>query len=163
MSGPAAAGVLPAGKLVRAVVLADALGINERSVRSLAERAIIERTPEGLYPLKESIRAYCHHVREAAAGRNGHAAGSGLAAEREREVRERADHLAMRNAAARRELLPASDVETAWARICRQLRARMLATPGRIQQRLGHLTAHDVSIIDREIRDALTTLGTNDL
>jgi phage terminase Nu1 subunit (DNA packaging protein) len=36
----------------------------------------------------------------------------------------------------------------------------MLAVPTRAAQRLPHLTAHDVSEIDREVRDVLTEVGT---
>jgi phage terminase Nu1 subunit (DNA packaging protein) len=34
----------------------------------------------------------------------------------------------------------------------------MLAVPSQCQQRLPGLTAHDVVMIDREVRDALTAL-----
>ena len=148
---------------VRAAVLAEMLGISERAIRSLAERGIVQRTPDSLYPFAESIRAYCHHLREAAAGRGGQGAGSKLTAEREREVRERADHLALRNAQARGEMLPAVDVERRWSIIIRVVRSRMLSVPSRVRQSLGHLTAHDVAVIDREIRAALTELGHDDL
>ena len=162
MSEPSAS-TLGADELVRAAVLADALGISERSIRALAERGIVQRSPASLYPLRESIRGYCHHLREAAAGRGGQGAGSKLTVEREREVRERADHLALRNAQARAELLPTADVERRWSAITRLVRSRMLSVPSRLRQSLGHLTAHDVTIIDREIRDALTELGDDDL
>ena len=35
----------------------------------------------------------------------------------------------------------------------------LLAVPSRVQQRLPHLTAHDVSELDREIRDVLAEVG----
>jgi len=38
----------------------------------------------------------------------------------------------------------------------------MLAIPARVQQRLGHLTAHDVQMIDREVRDALEEASRDD-
>jgi len=40
------------------------------------------------------------------------------------------------------------------------VRAGMLAVPSRCAQRLPGLTAHDVSEIDREVRAALTEVGT---
>ena len=163
MSTPSAATPFRPEELVRAVVLADALGISERSIRALAEKGVVQRSPQSLYPLRESIRSYCHHLRETAAGRGGQGAGSRLTAEREREVRERADHLALRNAQTRAELIPAVEVERRWSAICRMVRARMLTVPSRLQQSLGHLTSHDTATIDREIRDALTELGDDDL
>lgn len=39
------------------------------------------------------------------------------------------------------------------------VRSNMLALPSRVQQRLGHLTAHDLAEIDREIRDSLEELS----
>ena len=65
----------------------------------------------------------------------------------------------LQNAQARSELLPAKAVEAEWAGILRDVRAGMLALPSRLQQRLPHLAAHDVATIDREIRDALASLG----
>jgi phage terminase Nu1 subunit (DNA packaging protein) len=35
----------------------------------------------------------------------------------------------------------------------------MLAVPSRAAQRLPHLTAYDLSVIDSEVRDALTEIG----
>jgi phage terminase Nu1 subunit (DNA packaging protein) len=35
----------------------------------------------------------------------------------------------------------------------------MLAVPSRVQQRLPHLTAHDVAEIDAEVRAALIEIG----
>ena len=57
------------------------------------------------------------------------------------------------------ELVDAAEVETAWSGVLRTVRAGMLAVPSRVQQRLPHLTAHDVTEIDAEVRDALTEIG----
>lgn len=139
--------------------LAGALGINSRNLNSLVKRGILVRAKRGAYPLGASIRAYCAHLRETAAGREHVNVGSGLAAQRERVASEQADKLAMANAAARRDLLPAKEVEAMWGDVLRMIRARLLAMPGRVQQRLGHLSAHDVATIDREIRDTLTEIS----
>ena len=144
---------------VSAEVLAGIFGLHVRNVRKLAERGILARTKRDGYPLATSIKAYIGHLQETAAGRAHVNVGSGLAQQRERETRERADALAMKNAATRRELLPATEVEREWGDMLRLLRARLLALPSRIQQRLGHLTAHDLSTMDREIRDTLMELS----
>jgi len=149
------------GDQVRALELADWLGVSERAVADYAHRGIITRSGRGVFPLKESIRAVCHHFREGASARGG--ATSSLTAQRERIAREQADKLAMQNAAARRELVSAKAVADEWSSILRLVRSRMLATLSRIQQQLGHLSAHDLDIIDREIRDALTDLSNNGL
>lgn len=146
---------------VRAIELAEWLGVSERAVADYAHRGIITRCGRAVFPLKESIRSVCHHFREAASARG--ATSGGLTAQRERIAREQADKLEMQNAASRREMLPAKAVADEWASVLRMVRSRMLASPSRIQQKLGHLSAHDVAIIDREMRDALEELSNNGL
>lgn len=138
--------------------LADLFEITDRAVRDLAQRGILTKTARGRYPLVESVRAYTAHLREEASARGG---GKGLTDERQRATRERADHLALRNAQARRELVSVIETEAAWSEILRRVRSRSLAVPSRCRQRLPHLTAQDAEAIDREIRDALTELGTD--
>ena len=118
---------------VRAIELADWLGVSERAVADYAHRGIITRS------------------------------SGGLTAQRERIAKGQADKLEMQNAATRRELLPAGEVAEEWSNILRLVRSRMLAAPSRIQKTLGHLSAHDLDIIDREIRDALEELANNGL
>lgn len=131
--------------------LAALLGVSGRTVRELAQKGIIAKDGER-FPVRECVRAYCSHLREKAAGRGGSAS---LTQERVRVAKEQADSLAMRNAITRGEMLPARDVEASWSTILRDVRSAMLALPSRVQQRLSHLTAHDVSEIDHEVRAAL--------
>lgn len=146
---------------ISAVELADWLGVSERAISEYARKGIIARSAPGKFMLRESVRAVATHLREAASARG--ASSAGLTAQRERIAREQADKLAMQNAAARREMVSAKAVADEWADILRLVRSRMLATPSRIQQQLGHLSAHDLDTIDREIRDALTDLSNNGL
>lgn len=139
--------------------LSALVGVSENRIRQLCTAGTIERGEDGQFDLRNSVRAYCGTLRENARGRG----GPGLAAEREREARARADKLEMQNAAARRDLIPANEVEAMWDKMCRLIRARFLAMPARLQQHLGHLTTHDLSLIDREIRDALTELADDEL
>ena len=143
--------------------LAGVLGVRHEKLKPLVQRGILTRAKRGAYPLGESIRAYCTHLRETAAGRAHVNVGSGLALERERETRARADSLELKLAAQRGELLPAAQVEAMWGDVLRLIRARVLATPGRLQQQLAHLTPHDVATIDRELRDTLTELSDDPL
>jgi phage terminase Nu1 subunit (DNA packaging protein) len=139
--------------------LAGVLGVHKRNLQTAVDRGTFTRLSRGKYPLGKTIRAYCDYLREKTASRDHLRVGSGLAVERERIAREQADALEMKNAAARGELLRAADVEAQWSDIVRMLRSGMLALPTRVQQRLGHLTAHDLAEIDREIRDTLTELS----
>ncbi len=141
--------------------LADLFGVTLRTLTDLQAREIIVRAGQNGFDLREATRAYTSHLREGASARG--TAGPGLTAERERLTREKADQEQLKNAKARGELLPAKEVELAWATVLRDLRAGFLALPGRIHQRLGHLTPHDVAGIDREIRDCLARLGDDEI
>jgi phage terminase Nu1 subunit (DNA packaging protein) len=61
----------------------------------------------------------------------------------------------------RGELVEAAAVEAERSGVLRTVRAGMLAVPSRAAQRLPHLTAHDMGVIDGEIRDALAEIGGN--
>ena len=67
----------------------------------------------------------------------------------------------LKNARQRGSLLEAEAVEREWGDILRTVRAGMLALPSRVAQRLPHLTAHDVSEIDAEVRAVLAEIGTS--
>lgn len=146
-------------KAVTAAHLGGVVGITDRAVRALATKGVVPRLPDGRYPIRASIRAYCTWMREAAAGRGQMGPKSSLTAERLRLVREQADRAELQNRALRGELVPAAEVEAEWAAIATALRARLLAMPARVHQRLPHLTVAEVAALDREVRDALTELG----
>lgn len=141
---------------VPTATLADMLGVSLRTVGELAQKGILTKASRGNWPLRESVRAYCAHLREQAAGRSG---SSTLTAERIRAVKEQADKLAMANAVARGEMLPARQVQSEWASILRDVRAALLAVASRCGAALPHLTGHDVATIDGEIRTALEALA----
>jgi phage terminase Nu1 subunit (DNA packaging protein) len=136
--------------------LAGVLGVHKRNLQTAVDRGALTRVTRGAYPLGKSIRSYCEYLRERAASRDHLRVGSGLAAERERETRERADALALKNAAARGELIPAKAVEQEWASVLRLVRTTMLAVASRCGAQLPHLSEHDIAAIDAEIRSALT-------
>jgi phage terminase Nu1 subunit (DNA packaging protein) len=139
---------------VTATELGELLGLSERSIRELPARGHAVRAGPGRYDLRASVRTFVVHLRaEAARG------GDALAIERAREAHERADSLALKNAAARRDLVSAVEVERAWSGILRDVRARLLAVPGRVAQQLPTLTRADVAIVEAEVRNALTEAG----
>jgi terminase small subunit / prophage DNA-packing protein len=141
-------------------VTSDALGalvgIAGRNVRELAKRGIIERSGPNQYDVGESISRYCAHLREIAAGRTTSAT---LTGERVRIATATAEKLEMANSIASREMLPAKEVERAWSGVLRDVRSAMLALPSRIGMRLSQLSPHDISEIDREIREALAEVA----
>jgi phage terminase Nu1 subunit (DNA packaging protein) len=90
---------------------------------------------------------------------NGHPDGAeDSAAARARLAAEQADYWAMRNALQRGELLDAGEAERKWTDNLRQIRAVMLAVPGRVATRLS-LSAQHIAAIDKIIREALEEAG----
>lgn len=137
--------------------LADLLGLTANRVNTLVREGHIPRAGKGRFDRREAVRSYCEHIRKQASGRS--AANPELTEQRTRLASEQADKAEMQNAIARRELIPAVDVEREWSSVLRDVRAAMMAVPSRLQQRLWHLTTHDVTTIDREIRDALAVIA----
>ncbi len=85
-----------------------------------------------------------------------------LTTERIRLAKEQADAAEFKNALQRGELVKASVVEREWGSVLRKVRSGVLAGPSRIRQQLAHLSAHDMEIIDRELRSTLEDLS-NDI
>ena len=56
-------------------------------------------------------------------------------------------------------MLDAAEVEAEWSSVLRTVRAGMLAVPSRARQRLPHLTAHDISEIEAEVRATLVEIA----
>lgn len=136
--------------------LADWLGVTPRALDN--HIGLLVRDGRR-YVLKDSVRAYCEHIREVAAGRGGEGGVLNLTAERARLAKEQADAQEIRNAVLRGELIRADEAERAWGDHIRQARSAILAVPSRIRQVLGHIGDMEARVIDRELRDALTRLG----
>ncbi|WP_298303012.1 terminase small subunit [uncultured Erythrobacter sp.] len=138
--------------------LSEWLGLSARQIYRHETEGHVVKLGKNRFDLQASVRTYCEWLRDQAHyGRPATGtAKSALAEETLRLKREQADAVALKNAQARGELVATSDVERAWAGVLRTVRAAMLSVPSRIQARLAHLSADDVSVIDREVRDALT-------
>lgn len=139
--------------------LAAFLDITARRISQLVEDGVIKPAGRGpqAFNLAEATRAYCKFLSDTARGRLGD--GDPLKEQKIRQASEAADKLAMQNAQARGELVPAADVEAEWSTMLRGVRAAVLAVPSRFQSRVPTVTAHDLAELDREIRDALTEIG----
>jgi terminase small subunit / prophage DNA-packing protein len=139
--------------------LAALLNLSISKITDLARHGMLVRAKRGQYELQRSVAQYVTHLREVAAGRGGEAVGATLASERTRLAREQADAQALKNRKAKGEMLDAIEVEREWIEVLRLVRAGMLAVPTRVQQRLPHLTTHDVAEIDLEVRDVLKEIA----
>ena len=147
------------GEIVTTDALANLLGLTDRHVQTLTRQGVLKLVRKGRYHRGDSVRAYCADLRRKASGRGSSAPE--YTAAKTRAAQAQADKLELANAAARRELLPAGEVEREWAGMIHAARAELLAVPSRIAARLGHLSRRDIESIDSEIHDALTVLGTD--
>jgi phage terminase Nu1 subunit (DNA packaging protein) len=144
---------------INAAGLAVLFGVSDRVIREHTASGMLVKTGES-YALIPNVPTYCAHLRKLAMMRGGGEAAIATATvERGRLAKAQADHVETKNAKARGDLVAATDVEAEWTGIMRTVRAGMLAVPSRVSQRLPHLTAHDVSEIDREVREVLTAMG----
>lgn len=144
--------------------LAAKLGISDRLVRQLAERAVIRRVAPNRYPLWASILSYTSHLREQAAGRAASDDEQGapdLARERALLARAQREGHAMKNAVLRGELLPVDDVEAVVGAVLDATRAKLLALPTKLAPRCvgleGLAEARDV--LTGGVHDALDDLS----
>lgn len=87
------------------------------------------------------------------------APGESLENARRRLARANADRRELEVQRLRGELLPADQVAAEWSAILRSVKSAMLAVVSRVRSRLPALDTHTAAVLDREIRDALVTLG----
>lgn len=148
----------PPADLVTSADLAAWTGLSSGYINQLAREGVLPRiaTRGGHgFPLKDSVRAYCDHMRSASARR---AADPELADEKKRLAREQADKIALQNARARGDLLDAQAVRAEWLSVAADLRARLLAAPTRVAAAVG-LDRPAASALDRELRRAMSDLA----
>lgn len=150
----------PSSDQIGEAELADLLGLTSSRIRTLTRDGVLKRTGKATYDRREAVRAYCHALREALT-KKGHASkgGDAMAAEKLRLAAALAEKAERANAAARGELIPAAQVAREWSEVLRGVRAGLLSLPSRVGSRLGHLTPHDLSEIDLEIRSTLNDLS----
>ncbi len=149
----------PSGVTCSAGELAKLFGIQPRAIQALAAKGAVARATHGRYRRDDSIRTYCTHLRESAAGR--------LAREGGDDVLSASAGLKIEQtmlARARRRVLEGAviDVERLqplWTRHARVVRASVLAIPSRARAALPHLSAFDAAKIEEITRDALTDLA----
>jgi len=140
---------------VTAAELGEWLGLTANRVHALARDGVLPRGDDKTYPLQASVRAYADHCRQLAKGK---ATDKDLAEEKIRLAREQADKIALQNARARGDLIDSREVATAWRGVVVDLRAALLAVPGRVATRLG-MDREEAAALDAEIRDAMEALA----
>lgn len=139
--------------------LCDLLRLSPAALSGLVKRDLAVKLGHDSYDLIKTVGRYVEHLRGAASGRGSEEQALTLTGERARLARAQADAQELKNAALRGQLVPAGEVEREWADTLRSLRSQLLAVPSRVRQVLGHLSATDVDVIDREMRSTLTAIG----
>jgi phage terminase Nu1 subunit (DNA packaging protein) len=142
--------------LVTESELADFWQVSSRQVRKLLSDAVIKKVDGKRFSKAAATRGYLRHLVASARVRGGN--DPELRAEKLRLAKEQADHLELKNAEKRRQLVPAKQVESEWSDILRTVRSGLLAVPGRVGARLALSQTH-LSEIDIEIRAVLKELG----
>jgi len=135
--------------IVDSATLADILGCTASTIRRLAADGVIQRSGPNVFDLRSAVRRYI-------ANRNVEKPG---AADRARREKAEADLSELKAAQMAGKLLDAGDVEREWANTLRDLRAAILALPGRVGARLPHLSKGDLAALDGELREALGEMG----
>ena len=123
----------------------EMVGISQPAVSDLLSRGVITAGQ----PVGEWLKAYCHHLREQAAGRA--AAGElDLAGERAALAKAQRERIEMQNAVTRKQLAPVTVIEEVLARVGRQIVGILEAVPVHLKRR-SNLSAEDLDFVAREI------------
>jgi phage terminase Nu1 subunit (DNA packaging protein) len=139
--------------------LAQLLGLSSARLRELARDGLIIRSGRNRFDVRQSLARYVARLRDHAAQAGRPTSGEDLRDQKIRQARLAADKLEIQNAVLRGDMLPAGEVERAWAGMLRDVRAALLAVPTRCGASMPNLTSHDVAALDREIKSALEGLA----
>ena len=147
-------GALPDALELTTGGFAALVGTSANHITDRARTGVLRPSGRNRLPVVQNVRLYCDELR-AAAGRHG--AGKRHPG-KERLVEAQARLAELKLAATEGRLLDAAAVTAEWSDVLRQVRAGVLAAPGRIGARLG-LSAADVEAVAAELRDVLATLA----
>ena len=144
-------------------VISKLLDLTPRRVQHLANEGVIPRAEKGRYELVPAVRGYIRYLRDRSIGRDGEQS-SDVASERARLTREQADRVAMENAKARGELIPAPLVQKSVERAFAAFGSRINAIPRKAVSRLKGCSgdAAREKILRNMIKEALHELSAFD-
>ena len=139
------------------------LEMNEKNIRIMINKGIIDKKQNGKYDIDEVRAAYIHHIREVAASRMT-SEGLDLANERARLAKEQADAKEMQNEVERGELVYIKDVASQLERQLYRVRSKLLVIPSKVAPECNAVeTVPEVQdIIERAVLEALDELGRED-
>lgn len=136
---------------IRQQAFGELVGISQQAVSDLVSRGVLkDGDGAGIW-----LKAYCSHLREAAAGR----ADAALATERAALAREQKDRIAMQNAVTRKEYAPVIMIEEVLGKTASRIAGIFDAVPGVLRRRFPELTTEQLSAVTAEITRARNTVA----
>ncbi|MFO1144675.1 MAG: hypothetical protein U1E59_20325 [Amaricoccus sp.] len=142
--------------------LATLTGVSAEAIRKAVREGRIPSKGRGRFALGETLQAYCAGLRSVASGHGTVEEAADLTQERALLAKAQREAVDLKNAVARGELVGADDVVAEWQDILALVRANMLTVPVMAQQRLPHLSKHDVHVLGEVVRDMLTRSADDD-
>lgn len=140
--------------------LADLLMLDPRRIQQLAEEDIVKKAKRGEYLLIPSIQGYITFIKERADGNTAE-----ITDHKTMLIKAKAEIAAMEAGEKRSELIPASQVQTAWETLVGHFRTKLLAMPEKIAARV--LASTNVNqareIIKRSVHEALAELSSTEI
>ena len=139
--------------------IAKLLDLTPRRVQQLSGEGVIPKAERGRYELVPAVQGYIKYLRDRAI--NADVGGDRLVEHRTRLTKARADLAEMEREQLSGELIPAKDVEDAWAAMVANMRARLLSIPGKAapQSFAAENVTEAKAVIKEQIFEALAELS----
>lgn len=150
------------GGAVSLQTLANLFDCDVRTIQNLAKDGVVIKAGRGEYVLAASIRNYVRHLRGVAAGRTGSDESIDAITEGAKLKREQRRNYELKNAILEGQAVRIEDIQPAWARVARTLRAAVLAIPSKTRYSLPHMTPEDQSVLEQICRDQLEDAAVTD-
>lgn len=132
MAYAAAAPDKPSTNDVPVTVISKILDVSTVHVQRLAKDGIIPKSEHGKYPLVPCVVAYIRYLRNQNVGGIRGGDVDDYQKERARNMKATAALTELKLAQTKGELIPAIDVENAWASVCSMIKTDLLSWPSRV-------------------------------
>jgi phage terminase Nu1 subunit (DNA packaging protein) len=143
--------------LVDAGTIATVVGVGRQRINNLAADGVLPRADRGRFDLPSTVQAFFRHKYEKMQVGD---AGKNLTSERSRLARLKADKAEREDRKELGELVPASEIESAWLTVVNTARTRVLLVPRKIAPRVVTGTAVEAErLMQRELNAALAELA----
>jgi phage terminase Nu1 subunit (DNA packaging protein) len=119
------------GQLVDVETLARLFNLTERRVQQLAQEGVIPKAEKNQYLLLPAIQGYIRYLQGSQSNRSSDTANS-LMTEEIAIKRAKREHLEIKNALLREDLINASDVAFTWESTCSFIKTRILSVPNKL-------------------------------